>query len=47
MAIHDRIFILGSGAIGLALAVHLYNNDREVILVRTSRDGLSERKTAN
>lgn len=44
MSIHDRIFILGSGAIGLALAVHLVNHNREVILVRTSRDDVSEKQ---
>lgn len=44
MNIHDRIFILGSGAIGLALAVHLINHNREAILVRTSRDDVSEKK---
>ncbi|UCG00801.1 MAG: 2-dehydropantoate 2-reductase [Candidatus Heimdallarchaeota archaeon] len=45
MSFHDRVFILGSGAIGLALAVHLVNQNREVILVRTSRDDVSEKKT--
>jgi 2-dehydropantoate 2-reductase len=39
---NDRVFILGAGAIGLALAVHLKNEDREVILVRTSRDDVAE-----
>lgn len=38
----DRVFILGAGAIGLALAVHLKSEDREVILVRTSRDDVVE-----
>ncbi|MFW9793450.1 MAG: ketopantoate reductase family protein, partial [Candidatus Thorarchaeota archaeon] len=38
----DRVFVLGAGAIGLALAVHLSNHDREVILLRTSRDDIEK-----
>ncbi len=32
----DTIYILGAGIIGLALAAHLVNNDKKVILGRTS-----------
>ena len=42
MAINNRIFVLGSGAIGIALAVNLLLNNRDVLLVRTSRDDISE-----
>ncbi len=38
------IYILGSGAIGLALAVNLIHNNNEVILVKISRDDFSEEK---
>ena len=36
------IYILGSGAIGIALAVNLLENDRKVVLVRIRQDDLSE-----
>ncbi len=39
---NNRIFILGAGAIGMALAVHLIQNSRDVCLVRTSRDDVQE-----
>ncbi len=32
----DTVYILGAGTIGLALAVHLVNNDKKVVLGRTS-----------
>ncbi|MHA1940090.1 MAG: ketopantoate reductase family protein [Candidatus Hodarchaeales archaeon] len=44
MSTQERIFILGSGAIGIALAVNLINNGRNVILVRTSVNDLPEEK---
>lgn len=34
-----QVFIFGGGAVGMALAVHLANNGREVRLVRTSGNG--------
>ncbi len=39
---NDRVFILGAGAIGMALAVHLELENRDVVLVRTSRDDVAE-----
>lgn len=36
------MYILGAGAIGLALAINLNLESREVILVRTSRDDITE-----
>ncbi|MFW9788842.1 MAG: ketopantoate reductase family protein [Candidatus Thorarchaeota archaeon] len=41
----DRVYILGAGAIGLALAVNLNLESREVILVRTSRADVSKRSS--
>ncbi|MHA1979399.1 MAG: ketopantoate reductase family protein [Candidatus Hodarchaeales archaeon] len=38
------IYILGTGAIGVALAVNLINHNKNVILVKTSRDDISEEK---
>jgi 2-dehydropantoate 2-reductase len=40
----ERIFILGAGAIGIALAINLILNDRKLLIVRTSRDDISETK---
>jgi 2-dehydropantoate 2-reductase len=36
------VYILGAGAIGMALAAHLKLENREVILVRTSRDDVGK-----
>ncbi|MDE3155318.1 MAG: ketopantoate reductase family protein [Acidobacteriota bacterium] len=36
------VYVLGAGAIGSALAVHLQASSRKVVLVRTSRSGLAE-----
>jgi 2-dehydropantoate 2-reductase len=44
MAVQKPIYILGSGAIGLALAVNLINHTSKVILVKISRDDFSEEK---
>ncbi|MHA2304949.1 MAG: ketopantoate reductase family protein [Candidatus Hodarchaeales archaeon] len=44
MSGQKSIFILGSGAIGLALAINLVNHDRNVILVRTSKEDFSKEK---
>ena len=44
METQKPIYILGSGAIGLALAVNLINNNNKVILVKISRDDFSEEK---
>ncbi|MFQ5831387.1 MAG: ketopantoate reductase family protein [Candidatus Thorarchaeota archaeon] len=38
----DRVYVLGAGAIGLALAAHLKLEHRDVLLVRTSRDDVAE-----
>ncbi|MHA1925061.1 MAG: ketopantoate reductase family protein [Candidatus Thorarchaeota archaeon] len=39
---NNRVYVLGAGAIGLALAAHLELEKRDVILVRTSRDDVAE-----
>ncbi|MHA1991822.1 MAG: ketopantoate reductase family protein [Candidatus Hodarchaeales archaeon] len=44
MISQDRIFIFGAGAIGIALAINLILNDRKVMIVRTSREDISETK---
>ena len=44
MATLNRVNILGSGAIGMALAVHLLQQNREVLLIKTSQDDVSEKK---
>ncbi|MHA2139098.1 MAG: ketopantoate reductase family protein [Candidatus Hodarchaeales archaeon] len=44
MKAQKPIYILGSGAIGLALAVNLIQNNNEVILVKISRDDFLEEK---
>ncbi|MFW9770210.1 MAG: ketopantoate reductase family protein, partial [Candidatus Thorarchaeota archaeon] len=38
----NRVFVLGAGAIGLALAVHLKLDGRDTVLVRTSIDDFEE-----
>lgn len=40
----ERVFIVGAGAIGLPLAVHLVNHGRQVTAVRTSTDDISQQK---
>ncbi len=40
MSTGERIYILGAGAVGLPLAVHLLNHGRRVTAVRTSRNDL-------
>lgn len=40
----ERVFIVGAGAIGLPLAVHLVNHGRQVTAVRTSTDDISHQK---
>ena len=42
MSIKKQVFVLGSGAIGIALAINLILSNRDVILVRTSTDNISE-----
>jgi 2-dehydropantoate 2-reductase len=44
MEAQKPIYILGSGAIGLALAVNLIKHNNKVILVKISRDDFSEEK---
>jgi 2-dehydropantoate 2-reductase len=43
MAETERVYILGAGAIGLALAVHLVNSSKEAIAVRTSNHEVSRK----
>ena len=42
MTSQEKIYILGSGAIGFPLAVFLANTGRKVIAVRTSRPGIAK-----
>jgi 2-dehydropantoate 2-reductase len=43
--VSERIYILGAGAIGMALAVHLANSGRQVTAVRTSTDDMAAHTT--
>ncbi len=40
----ERIYILGAGAVGMSLAVHLVNQGRAVTAVRTSTDAVDAQK---
>jgi 2-dehydropantoate 2-reductase len=40
--VNQRLFILGGGAIGMALVVHLEQQGHDVILVRTSKNDIAE-----
>jgi 2-dehydropantoate 2-reductase len=42
--VNDRVYVLGAGAIGLALAAYLKLENRDVVLVRTSRDDVAEKE---
>jgi 2-dehydropantoate 2-reductase len=41
MSKNNKIYILGAGAIGLALAAHLVNEGKKVVLVRTSTSAVA------
>jgi len=44
MAVVEKIYILGCGAIGLTLAAHLTNEGRNVVAVRTSKNDVTTGK---
>jgi len=45
MAVETSIYILGAGAIGIALGVNLILHNRNVLMVRTSNPDISETTT--